>query len=291
MWSIFAPLGKPRLVRVLARAAVYAALVAALALAVWWAAGTVFLGLLIAPLGLVGLLVLIPAGFFVYIEWALLFGCYRKIQERYARLKAESLRIVALDRATVDAKLANPAARKYTADLEAAGFTYLGDVRTEPLVYVDTMTRVFLAPDGVTYLQVAFTLSSRADPDEGVEEQTIWPAGVGFQAHTDFEIGGVTSTHQRDLGFLKKRSGPEQIFRVFVGADDPLELVRLHREVVLEFAKETGRAPLGHERFDQFVRRQNDNQDEERRLYADAPYTWGDHLHWYLQILRREYRL
>ena len=29
---------------------------------------------------------------------------------------------------------------------------------------------------------------------------------------------------------------------------------------------------------------------EERESFRDHPYSWRDHLHWYLQIPRREYR-
>ena len=49
-------------------------------------------------------------------------------------------------------------------------------------------------------------------------------------------------------------------------------------------------ALLRHERFDLYVRRQEALNEEERRLMVDDPYTWGDHLRWYLQTPRREYR-
>jgi hypothetical protein len=284
---IHAPLGQPRLVGLLVRCAVFAVLIAGLVAAVWWGVETEH-WLALAAVAVWGWIVLMLAWFFVRTEAKLLFAGYRQFHTGYSRLYAEAVRVVPLARAAADARLANPTARKYAADLEAAGFTSLGDTQSEPPVSGDHAFRVFLAPDGVTYLTVIFTLSTHADPDQGFR---MWPAGVAFLAHTYFPDGGrVSSMHGRHIGYRKKRSGPEHLVRLFTDVDDPVELVRRHREVVLDFAKETGRAPLPHERFDQYVRRQNENQEEERRLYADAPYTWGDHLHWYLQTPRREYR-
>lgn len=284
---VHVPLGRPRLRGLVLRSLIFAGLFTALVAGFWWAVGTerwAWLLVLVAASGLVSLL----AWFFVRNEAALWVQGYRQFHTRYRRQYEEAAKLVPVSRAVADEKLAQPAGRKYTADLGAAGFTLFGDVRPEPQVGGDGVIRVFLAPDGVTYLTVIVTLSTHPDRADGFD---VWPAAVVFLAYTFFPDGGrVTSMHGRHIGYRAKRTGPEHVARLFVDADDPVELVRLHREAVLEYAKESGRAPLGHERFDQFLRRQNDLQDEEARLYADAPYTWGDHWHWYLQTLRREYR-
>ena len=119
----------------------------------------------------------------------------------------------------------------------------------------------------------------------------MWPAVVVLIADTLFPDGGrVGSVNGRHLGYRQKRTGPESVFRVFPDETDPRELVRRHAAVAAAVADETGRTPLRHERFDLYVRRQEGLHEEERRLYADNPYSWGDHLRWYLQVPRREYR-
>jgi hypothetical protein len=77
---------------------------------------------------------------------------------------------------------------------------------------------------------------------------------------------------------------------VFPDVHDPAEFARLHMAMVAEFAEETGRRPVPHERFELVIRRHEASHEEERQRYVDHPYTWGDHLHWYLQRPRKEYR-
>jgi hypothetical protein len=71
---------------------------------------------------------------------------------------------------------------------------------------------------------------------------------------------------------------------------DPSVLVRRHAEAAARFADETGRSPLRHERFELYVRRQDAIHEDERQQFADHPYSWADHLRWYLQSPRREHR-
>jgi hypothetical protein len=62
-----------------------------------------------------------------------------------------------------------------------------------------------------------------------------------------------------------------------------------HTAAARQFAERTGRTAVPHESSDRYVRRHNELQEQDKQLFADRPYTWGDHWHWYLQSPRREY--
>lgn len=287
VWLVRVPLGKPRLAGLVLRCLIFAGLLVGLGFGLY----TVIDGerwIWLPPFAVAAGLVVWLGSVFARTEARLFFQGYHQFRTRYTALYDEAVKVVPLSRAEADVQLDHPWGRKLTADLEAAGFRYFGDVQPQPQVGGRGVIRVFLAPDGVTYLNVIFSTATHRDPEAGFR---LWPAAVVFLTHTYFPDGGrVAGMHGRHLGYRKKRTGPEQLARLYPDADDPAELVRLHREAAAEFAKEWGRGPLGHERFDQYVRRQNDLQEEERRLYSEQPYTWGDHLRWYLQTPRAEYR-
>jgi hypothetical protein len=239
--------------------------------------------------GLWGLLVAWVFSLFVRGEAQLFFVGYRRFRTSYTRLYEDSVRLVPLTRteASVAPELDNPCARKHTADLLAAGFAYVGDVRSVGGGTAGVF-RVFYAPDGVTHLSVLFQAEGGAGTEQVVR---MWPAAVVLLAQTFYPDGGrAASVNGPHLGYRRKRVGPETAVRVYPQETDPLAFVGRHTAMAATFAEETGRTPLRHERFDLFVRRQEAIHDEERRLYGDNPYTWGDHLRWYLQSPRRDYR-
>lgn len=282
---VHAPLGKPRLGGLIRRGLVFTLLLAAAGTLTYWAATTQPIWLI--TIAIWDLIVLWLASIFFRNEARMLFAGYREIRGRYARLYEEAVKVVPLAAPEAAARLDHPAARKYTADLEAAGFTHLGDVRPDPPVNGEITIRVFLYPDGVTYLNVVHLTTTSPDPADGFR---VWPANTLFLAETHFRDGGrMASIGGREEGYRKKRTGPEYRLRIFPDAGEPLGFVEQHVEAARAWAADTGRTPLPHLRFDGFVRRQNELQDEERRLFADDPYTRGDHLRWYLQSPRREY--
>ena len=286
VWLLQAPLGKPRLAGLLLRSAMFTFAIAAALVGLWWAIATerwLALTAIVVNTWWVFLFVWC----FLRIESQLFFKCHRIFHDRYRAMYDETIRMVPMTRSEGDARLDPPAGRKYTADLEAAGYRYLGDSRLEPPVLGSSVYRTFLAPDGVTYLTAVFMTSTDPDPEKAFQ---TWPAAMTFLAYTYFpEDGRVTCLHGRHIGYRKKRTGPEHRARLVLDVEEPEELLRWHRTVVEEFEKEWERSPVKHERFEQFVRRMNDAQDEERMLYSDHPYTWGDHLRWYLQMPRRVY--
>jgi hypothetical protein len=282
------PLGKPRLGGLLVRLLVFAAIFGAIGYAIhrlagagWWFPMAVY--------GMLGLTAAWVFSFFVRNEARLFFGGYGQFRALYTRLYEDSVRLVVLARAEAEAspELANPLARKHTADLAAAGFTHAGDMRMTgggP----GGVFRVFYAPDGTTYLTLFFYTLSSPDPAEAFR---AWPAAEAVAAHTFYPDGArATSVSGRLLGYRRKRTGPETAVRVFPDDIDPQEFVQRHAAMAAAFADETGGSSLRHERFDLYVRRHEAINEEDRRLYADSPYTWGDHLHWYLQSPRRAYR-
>jgi hypothetical protein len=283
---IHVPLGKPRLAGLLTRFAIFAVLFAALGLAGWWIVENRRWFLLILLL-----LASWPVGWlFVTLvrkEWNLWSKGFRQMHAAFTKVYSEPIRLAALTRAEVDARLDNPWERKYVGELEAAGFCHAGDMQVDPPVSGDNVYRVFYCPDGVSYLMVLFHLAGSAEREQ---PHRCWPAAVTWLAHTYYDDGGsATTITGRHVGFRKKRSGPEHLSRIIPEQDDPVAFARQHSAVARRFAEETGRRAIAQLTFDQIVRRQNERHEEERRLFVDNPYTWGDHVGWYLQRPRREY--
>jgi hypothetical protein len=285
---IHVPLDQPRLDGLLVRVGLFCALFAGLGVAVHQLIQhhrSIWLLLLAAPAWCV--LWLIAA--FVQNEGRLWFRGYRLFRDRFTRLYETSLKHTALSRAEADARLDHPWARKYTAELESAGFTYAGDIQIEPDLNGDNLIRVFYAPDRTTYLNVLFCMSTSPDP---VQSLRLWPAAVSFLAHTYYADGGrAASISGKASGYRKNRSGADCMLRVFPDTDDPVAFTRLHAAAAEAWAQENGRTPLRHEPFNLYLRRQDEIHQELQQVYAQTPcYTWGDHLHWYLQSPRREFR-
>jgi hypothetical protein len=284
--AIHVPLGQPRLGGLLVRVPGFALAVGLVALAwvgvVW---GEVWLAAL--PLAAVTWLVLWVLWRFVRIELHLWFAGYRAWNALYSQLLQEGHRLVPPSPRLAKEMEDNPAVRKYTADLHAAGFAYMGDLVGEPQIAGEGVYRVFRAPDGATYLALVVVFTTAKDPEEGLCQ---WPCQVGLMAHTIFADGGyAASINGRSSGYRRKRTGPDVFVRIFPDETDPLEFVRLHARAAREFAEATGRRALKHESFADYTRRQEAMLDDERRLFTGSPYTWGDHLWWYLQTPRRVY--
>ena len=145
---------------------------------------------------------------FVRAEAGLLFGLYRELRGLYARLYEGSVRLAVLGPAEAGAspELANPSARKYTADLVAAGFGHAGDTR---LVGdgVGGVFRVFYAPDGSAYLTVLFQAATRPRPGGCVRD--VAGEGDGGGVHVLPGRGAGSSMSGGLLGYRRKRTGPE----------------------------------------------------------------------------------
>ena len=150
------------------------------------------------------------------------------------------------------------------------------------------MIRIFHVPDGHSYLKLLLQMTSGGEPKTAMQ---FWPASVVFLAHTFFtEEGRLASVNGPSGGYRRKRTGANQRGRVFMDAVEPIDFAQRHMAAAAQFARDSGAAALPQEPLDQYLRRQNALHEEERQHYVDRPYTWGDHLHWYLQRPRREYR-
>jgi hypothetical protein len=255
-------------------------------LALWlWEAGRY---LMLAPVVVMTIIVSWLSSTFARIELRMWRFGYSQLNALYSEFDQESPRLVPLTHVESAQAESDPLVRKYTMDLIAAGFALLGDARFVPENIGNVFFRVFGAPDGTTYLAVVYQSSNTL---EAGKVYHFWPAFTSFSGHTYLRGGGATaSLNGPRHGYRRKRSGLEFLVRVFPELKDPVAFAQIHAEAAAKFAADTGNPPLRQARFEEFVRLQNGLLDEERRLYADRPYTLGDHLHWYLQIPRREYR-
>lgn len=67
-------------------------------------------------------------------------------------------------------------------------------------------------------------------------------------------------------------------------ATDPLTLYQAHREAVAEVLGRIAVTAVPHEPFDAYMRRQEQISEVERRARVARPYSWRDHVCWYLQL-------
>jgi hypothetical protein len=286
LWACHVPIDKPRFGPLLLRVTLFFAAMAGFGATAffllregWWP--------VLIPLAIPMFVVLGLGGRFFQCELGLLVQGYQLFHRLYLRTTEVPFAVAPLAPEEAVDRLSNPWARKYTAELEAAGFTVVGDLILVPELNGDNVVRVFYAPDGVTYLNVLFQMSTDSDLETGVQ---TWPACVAFQAQTRLtDNGWVISGDGFQDGFRKMRKRPGCYSRLFLDVEDPVEFTRLHAKLADEFAQKEGRRILPHEPFPLVVQRANELEEEARLAFADAPYTWSDHLHWYLQIRRREY--
>jgi hypothetical protein len=275
------PLRGPRLGGLLLRLLLFAGAFAAGALLAGTALLTGLWFLLLVPL----LWVLVFAWLFwgfATTELRLLFAVRASAYRAYSHLYSQHIRIVPLLPEEAAPRLDNPWARKYTGELLALGCTPAGVFQFEPELYPGTSLSLFLAPDGVTHV-ILLIMTSTADLH-------LWPAAANLLAETSFLDGARLGSVNSDDGYRRKLTGPESQSRVFPNVSDPAEFLDRHAEAVRRFAAETGREPARHGSVEDFIRRHEELQEESRQLYKDAPYTWSDHLHWYLRRIRPAYR-
>jgi hypothetical protein len=274
------PLGKPRLAGLLGRCLVFGLALGGLGLIGYVLAQTEkWFWLLLLAVGLWWVPLLFVT--FARNEARLWLVGFRLFHAIYAKLYEEAHRLGPPSPAAAKMVADDPRVRKYTADLEAAGFVRAGDLMTDPPLGGEGAFRVFRAPDGVTHLTLVCTFTTANDAEQAFHN---WPCEVSFLAHTIFADGGyAASVSGRGNGYRRKRTGPEVLVRVFPDETDPQEFVRLHAKAAAEFAEETGRRARPQESFAEFARRQDAILEDERRFFHGNPYTWGDHLRWYLQ--------
>jgi hypothetical protein len=227
---------------------------------------------------------------FVGQQLRLFFRGRAAFHRAYSRVYAKYSRILPLPPEEAVPRLDNPWARKYTAELLAVGCTHTGLYRLEDEAAGRNVISLFLAPDGVTYVIVMVLLGGSAPGHEPVVHLN-WPALVNLWSETWFVDGArFASINSRHEGNRRKLTGPEMQMRVFRDVTDPAELLHRHTEAMRRFAAATGREPARHTSAAEFIRLHEHIQEVYRQLYKKAPYTWTDHLYWYLGLVRRAYR-
>jgi hypothetical protein len=283
---IHVPLDRPRLGGLLGRLLIFGVAFIAGTLAAVAAVLTRTWLVLLVPL-FVGLVLGGLFWAFVKHELRMFFVGHASYRRGYARTYRQFNRIVPLLPEEAASCLDNPWARKYIAELLALGCTHAGDFRLDPEVSGRASTSLFLAPDGVTHV-LLMVMVSTSEHDPVVFH--MWPGVVSLLADTLFPDGARFTSVTGVGGFRKKRSGPESQVRRFNDVSDPAELLQRHTEAMRTFDGEMHRAPLAHLSGEDYLRRHEEFQEAERQRYLRAPYSWADHLHCYLGIVRREYR-
>ncbi len=187
------------------------------------------------------------------------------------------------------ARTDDPAIRKYTADLAAEGFVFLGEVRQVPATATTESYRIFRARDGVTYIILRCYTHTQSDNPKTCNH--VWPAAISFEGQTFFPDGGrVDSTAGWSTASQRQAVGPTTLVRTGPEMTDVLQFYLQHTAAVEAFANEKGLSPARHGRFEDYVRQQEIIHEEQWQYTEGHPYSWWDHLRWYLQWPRKEQR-
>lgn len=212
-------------------------------------------------------------------EFRLLFRVYRQRQAENAERYQNPTRYTRLTPEQAGARLDDPIVLKHTAHVIDAGFVHVGDVSSIPIEQANVVYRIFHAPDRMTYLVLVCLIKG--------EDKTgpYWPISVGFECQTFFSDGGrADSINYATHESYEFEPPPSTRLLTFPQATDPLSLFRLHTAVVDALVEETAATPVRHEPFDQYIRRQEQISEDECQGYANRPYSFRDHLRWYLQL-------
>lgn len=140
--------------------------------------------------------------------------------------------------------------------------------------------RTFLAPDGVTYLSLAFSVGTVS----GKARTVMWPMPLSsvlcqtfFRDDDRFETGNFVHT-LLNLG----REVPDLQYAELPPETSPSEVYRAHAERVRTWAERTAAVAIEHESPEQILARQNLIAEQEYRAYRKRPYDRRDHLRWFL---------
>lgn len=168
-----------------------------------------------------------------------------------------------------------------TAEVTEANFVHIGDVTTVPAESANCVQRVFYAPDGSTYLTLVFLFAGGS----GTTRSSIWPVGSGCYCHTFFSSGSWFLTTDSEPAHRKlRREDPTSRVLVLPEGTAPLDLYRAHVKTVTEWAAGERDTPLRHESLDRWIEREKNLFERARGVYRSRPYSWRDHLRWYLQL-------
>ncbi len=287
-WLILVPINRPRLTALTLRWVLFAALFVCLDLAIEHVKDNHDFSLLFIPLTCIGIIILLLFLLFMFVECSLLLyffkfrlifrDCFSDL-ERYTILKSAESKDLNSD----------PMVRKHTTELTARGFSHIGDTAKTPLKDAKAILRVFLAPDKISYLTLSCSqVLLDNDPKKRFK---LWPVQIVFRAQTFFSHGGrVDSIGPSIYSFWLPKVGHDTLIRVTRAFTDPLEFFQSHREATEQFAVERALTPVPHKRIEDYVSFRENNFEEERQYFLDHPYSWLNHLRFYLQWPRQESR-
>lgn len=177
--------------------------------------------------------------------------------------------------------LEDPAARKLTAEVEAAGGRHFKDIGCDPpLKTGQAYNRIFLFPEDDTFFTLL--LMHRAG------EMSVYPARPNFLLGTRFTDGSRLSTSSSGTGWSKKLM-KHVISRQFIGVTDPAEMIRKHREM-LRTAEADGhiRKPLVPSEVIAGLENDHDELCEAKAKYGY--FRLSDAFHMAFEVTRKEYR-
>ncbi len=175
----------------------------------------------------------------------------------------------------------NPAVRKLSADLDAAGFVRVGDFSTFSEAVSTGVTRAYYAPDGHTYVLLYFHFETEPGPDQ----MQLWPAAVGTVCRTYLSAGTRcdTSSVESYLGRLGRKE-PAVRRQVLPTTTHAVEVFEAHAKLIGACMVESDESTLALEPLEDYLVRHAAVAEGRNALYLKRPYSWRDHLRWYLQL-------
>ena len=142
--AFIVPLGKPRLAGLLIRTLIFAGMLAACCVGGYrlWETGSL---LWLAPLALLTITIAWLASLFVRTELRVWRIGYTQLRALYTEFDQETPKLIPATQSESAKTGLDPYVRKYTADLTAAGFVFLGEARLAPVTIGEVVFRIFSA--------------------------------------------------------------------------------------------------------------------------------------------------
>lgn len=178
--------------------------------------------------------------------------------------------------------LNDPIVRKLVAEVLDAGFVFAGDAVPAPLESAARVHCVFLAPDGVTYLLLAFEFGRGS----GAGRAHLWPVSCNTLCQTVDAEGNRSETTDGTTHCdpIKRRLDPSTRSLVLPRVTHPLTVFETHAKALADWTTGSAARLRPHEPIERFWERRIEEFDKERQLYLAHPYSWRDQFRWYLQL-------
>jgi len=230
---------------------------------------------------LAGALALLGAGFHLVLKGSMIAQARRLMADSYKRIYSQPITHPEVDLAQEPGVLQDPAVRKISAEIEAAGGRHFKDVTTDPPIQGRHTIRLYLFPEDATLFTVMLMHHSGT--------HSVFPAKPTFLLRTGLE-GNLRLVSLNGGGGWRPSLNPAVLARLFSGVSSPAEMLEKHRAALRKEEARTGRRPVPLEPEHILEEMVREHEEARAEMAKYGYFRWPDAFRMVFDITLPEYR-